>query len=582
MVRDEQTHTMPQDRGELARIARLMAYADVDAFESDVRRTLEAVARRYSELFEEARDLSAGAGSLVFTGGEDDPETLATLARLGFNDPRHVTETIRAWHFGRFAAMRSAAARESLTEITPALLEAFSKTGSPDAVFRAFDALLRALPAGAQLFALLTNNRELLDLLATVLGAAPRLAEGFAKRPHVVDALIDPTSLGSPAGREEIDKRLAASLAEASGYEDALDRARLFAAERRFLISAALLTGSLSPEAAGPGFSDLAEAVTKALFQRTLAEFESRHGNVRGGQASVLAFGRLGSREMTASSDLDLIVIYDHSPEAAASDGQRPLAASQYYARLTQRLVAALSAPTAEGIAYQVDLRLRPSGRAGPLATKFEAFAQYQLNEAWAWEHMAMSRGRPIAGDPDLVGRVDAMLDNIVTQHREAESLAGEIAAMRARIEREKPARNAFDVKLARGGLVDCEFAAQFLVLSGLGRKPGEPTAETLKRALDEGRLADLEGLPLVIAATLQTAILHIERIAQEKQFDPETAPDALKRLMAVVAGEALSAAGPEVIPAEGMRFEALSGVLERVQGNARTALEAVLGSAVA
>jgi glutamate-ammonia-ligase adenylyltransferase len=177
MVRDEQTHTMPRDREELARIARLTGYADAEVFEGEVRRTLELVARRYSQLFEDAPELSAQTGSLVFTGPEDDPDTLDTLRRLGFADPAHVTETVRGWHFGRFAAMRSTAARESLTEITPALLQAFSRAGNPDAGLRAFDNLLRALPAGAQLFALLTNNRELLDLLATILGAAPRLAD---------------------------------------------------------------------------------------------------------------------------------------------------------------------------------------------------------------------------------------------------------------------------------------------------------------------------------------------------------------------------------------------------------------------
>ena len=201
MVRDEQTHQMPRDRDELARIGRLMRYADAgDVRGASCATILETVARRYSELFESADELSAGGGSLVFTGGEDDPETLETLqaARLR-RAASIVTETVRGWHFGRFAAMRSTAARESLTEITPALLEAFSRAGNPDAAVRAFDSLLKALPAGAQLFALLRNNPDLLDLLATILSAAPRLAEIFARRPHVVDALLDPA--GSRAKR---------------------------------------------------------------------------------------------------------------------------------------------------------------------------------------------------------------------------------------------------------------------------------------------------------------------------------------------------------------------------------------------
>jgi glutamate-ammonia-ligase adenylyltransferase len=487
MLRDEQTHTMPRDPGELARVARLMGFAESAEFETALRGRLERVAKRYSELFEEAPDLSGGSGNLVFTGGEDDPATLDTLRRLGFQEPATVTETVRGWHFGRFAAMRSTAARERLTEITPALLQAFSKAGQPDSGLRAFDSLLRALPAGAQLFALLSNNRQLLDLLATVLGAAPRLAEMFARRPHVVDALVEPASSGEAYTSEVLDTQLEARLADAASLEDVLNRVRLFAAEHRFLISVRLLRGILNAAEAGMAFSDLADAVLRQLFRHSLAEFERQHGRLPGGRAAILAFGRLGSREMTAGSDLDLIVIYDHAVDAAVSDGARPLSPSQYYSRLTQRLVAAVSAPTGEGIAYSVDLRLRPSGRAGPLATHIDSFEHYQRNEAWTWEHMAMSRGRPVAGDPALMQEVSTVLDGVIGMPRERLKLGAEIADMRGRIEREKPAAGAFDVKLAAGGLIDCEFAAQYLVLAGLGRVEGETTARTLGRGLVAG-----------------------------------------------------------------------------------------------
>ena len=574
MVRDEQTHTLPSSREELARIGRMMGFGDVAEFEAKVGATLEAVARRYSELFEDAPELSDAkeGGSLVFTGGDDDPDTLETLAKLGFQDPARVTETVRAWHFGRFAAMRSTAARESLTEITPALLAAFAKAGNPDAALRAFDELLKALPAGAQLFALLTKNRELLDLLATILGAAPRLAEIFARRPHVVDALLDPAPIDPATLPESMPARLDASLADASSYEDALNRARLFAAEQRFLISVGTLRGALDPAAAGKAFSSVAEAVVASLFARTLQEFERQHGTLAEGVAAVLAFGRLGSREMTAGSDLDLIIIYGHAEDAGASDGRRPLQPSQYYTRLTQRLVAAISAPTAEGIAYAVDLRLRPSGQAGPLATHIEAFAHYQLNEAWTWEHLAMSRGRTIAGDADLMARTEEVLDRVASMPRERAKLAHEVAEMRGRIEREKPAANAFDVKLARGGLIDCEFAAQFLVLSGLGRRGGETTGETLERARAESLLA---GDELVASATLQGAIMQVLRIAADKAFDPASAPEALKRLLASIGETAVGGkAGP-------MPFEALEANLAAAQDATRHALEALLGEPV-
>jgi glutamate-ammonia-ligase adenylyltransferase len=573
MVRDEQTHVVPSDPEGFARIARLMGFREPGEFEAALRSVLDAVARRTSDLFTGAQELSTETGSLVFTGGDDDPETLESLRRLGFKDPQNVTATVRAWHFGRFAAMRSTAARESLTEITPALLSAFARGGNPDAALRAFDSLLKALPAGAQLFALLTNNRHLLDLLATILSAAPRLAQMFTRRPHVVDALIDPASPNRAMTAHEVSQKLSVRLAETARFEAALDQARLVAAEQRFMISVGLLNGTISPAQAARRFSDLAEAVVGALFDLTLAEFERQHGRLPAGQAALLAFGRLGSREMTAGSDLDLIVIYDHAEDAAMSDGQRPLAPSQYFTRLTQRLVAALSAPTAEGVAYQVDLRLRPSGRAGPLATRLAALAHYQLNEAWTWEHMAMSRGRPIAGGAELIEQVSAVLDRIVAAPRDRETLAGDVADMRARIEREKPAANEFDVKLARGGLVDCEFAAQFLVLAGLGREAGESTAETLRRAVREGHASSAHGEVLAAAVELQGAVLQVLRIAEDKAFDPATGSDALKMLLASFASDEASEGTGEVLS-----FDALRRRLMSAQDQARAALEAVLG----
>ena len=344
------------------------------------------------------------------------------------------------------------------------------------------------------------------------------------------------------------------------------------------MISIGLLRGTFGPAEAGRRFSGLAECLVRALFMRTLEEFERQHGRLPGGAAALLAFGRLGSCEMTFGSDLDLIVIYDHAPEAAASDGARPLPPSQYYTRLTQRLTAALAAPTAEGIAYAVDLRLRPSGRSGPLATYIEAFEHYQLKDAWTWEHMAMSRGRDIAGDGELRQRVSAVLDRLAAAPRDEKALSTDVASMRGRIEREKAAVNPFDVKHAQGGLVDCEFAAQYLVLAGLGRVAGETTLETLQRGIAAGKLAAEEGATLVASLALQTAILQVLRIAEARAFDPDHAPDALKRLLVSSGEAALRAVGAD----PGLDFfEALRERLGGLQARTRIAFEAVVGRPV-
>ncbi|SER04637.1 glutamate-ammonia-ligase adenylyltransferase [Faunimonas pinastri] len=538
MVRDEQTHLYPTALEERARIARLMGFEDPEAFEKRMRATLTTVARFYSELFENAPELDTDVGSLVFTGGEDDPETLETLRRMQFEKPERVTETIRSWHFGRFPAMRSTKARERLTEITPGLLTAMSRGGNPDAALGAFDALLRALPAGAQLFSLLASNPALLDMLVFVLGAAPRLAETFARRPHVVDALINPASLAQDGTLEVFRAQLHEATTASRDHEDALNRVRLFVGEQRFMISVRLITGQIASVDAAEIFSDLAQAALCELLDLTRADFRRQYGVIPGGCELVLALGRLGSREMTATSDLDLLIIYDHDAGAAISDGARGLPPSQYYARFTQRLVSALSAPTSEGIAYFVDLRLRPSGRSGPLATHVDAFERYQREEAWTWEHMALSRARPVAGDTALCLRVDQAIAEVTAQQRERGKLVEDVASMRSRVEDARGA-GAWDLKTGIGSIMDCEFIAQLALLAGLPKRDGETTSETLVRAGETGALALRDADLLAFSDEWQTAILQAMRIVGDTLADPSAAPEDVKRLIVKLAAGA-------------------------------------------
>jgi glutamate-ammonia-ligase adenylyltransferase len=536
MVRDEQTHLIPENREDLAGIARLMGFSLVTRFEDEVHRRLSLVAERYSQLFEGAPALSSDAGNLVFTGGDDDPETLETLARMGFADPPHVTRTVRAWHFGRYAATRSTKARERLTEMTPALLQALAGSGNADAAFRAFDGLLKGLPAGVQLFSMLAANPQLLDLITTLLSVAPAVAETLVRRPGIVDALIDPASYAEGAGDDDVRQRLAESLDQARDFEDILNRVRLFVAESRFLISVRLLTLRIEAAHAGRLFSVLAEVVIDALFNAVEADFARSHGRLPGGRAALLAFGRLGSREMTAASDLDLIVVYDHDADAATSDGPRPLAPSQFYARLTQRLVAALSAPTGEGVAYAVDMRLRPSGRAGPLATHIDAFTQYQIHDAWTWEHMALVRARPVCGDARLCRRIETVIARVVSRKRDEDTLKREIWEMRQKVDAARGSADPWSLKMARGGLVDLEFTAQYAVLAGLERIAGESTRQTLLRAAEAGILQFADAKQLDEAIVFQNALFQGLRVAAPGRFDPETAPAGLKEFLAGIA----------------------------------------------
>jgi glutamate-ammonia-ligase adenylyltransferase len=312
-----------------------------------------------------------------------------------------------------------------------------------------------------------------------------------------------------------------------------LDAARLFAAEQKFLIGARLVSGTLTPAAAGQAFANLAEVMVRAILARITAEFEQRHGKVPGGHICVLGMGRLGSRELTAGSDLDLILLYDHAPDAEYSDGKKPLAASQYFIRLTQRLIAAMSAPTAEGVIYPLDFRLRPSGNAGPLATALAAFIRYQKEEAWTWERQALTRARVIAGDAELGERIEEAVRGVLGTPADPAKLAEDVREMRALIDKEKPTSNPFEVKTVRGGLVDIEFIAQWCMLKlGIGGAPGRPTGtiDMLKAA--GGALVPADTDTLVSACGFFSDVQQVLRLCMDEPFVPSTAPPGLSAIV--------------------------------------------------
>jgi glutamate-ammonia-ligase adenylyltransferase len=534
MIGDQQTHTLPQDDAGVAVVARLMGFATYDEFAAALRRRLETVQWHYARLFESAPQLSIG-GNLVFTGDEDDPDTVETIAKLGFKRPKVVTETIRGWHFGRFAATRSAAARERLTELTPALLQALAGTDDPDAAFLAFDKFLARLPAGVQLFAMLTANPRLLGLLATILGVAPKLAATISKRPDALGALIEPAFFRASPDRDEFLQRLGSQLDEARTYEDALDRARVFGQEQKFLIGARLLTGASTPLAAGRAYAALAEASIAALLAHVEDEFAKAHGRVPASACAVVALGKLGGREMTAASDLDLMVIYDADLLAESEGGERTLPAAQYYARLTHRLISALSAPTAEGLLYDVDFRLRPSGNKGPIAVRLAGFEDYQANEAWSWEHMALTRARTVAGEPGFCARVENAIHAALLRPRDAAKLGDDVVSMRRRMEKEKGSGGLWDLKQAPGGQIDVEFVTQYLLLTNAPSQPdclSTSIVEALERLRSMGALAPGDAQVLVDAATLYQGLTQILRLAIDENFSPAKATRGLVDLL--------------------------------------------------
>jgi [glutamine synthetase] adenylyltransferase / [glutamine synthetase]-adenylyl-L-tyrosine phosphorylase len=546
MLDDEQTHDMPATEEGLLRIARFSGYEDVDRFSQELTTVLETVERYYAGLFEDAPELTSAGSNMVFAGATDDPNTILELTKLGYSQPDQVLAIVRSWHHGRTPAVRSPRARERLTEVQPMLIAALADTVDPDAAIAGFDRFLSELPAGVQLFSLLKANPALMRLMADIMGSAPRLARILSKRRRLLDAVLDPQALASATDAGEITRLLTAEFAEArrtsegDAMQDILDRARVTGGEQGFLIGVRILTGSVAAAEAGSAYALAAEAMVSALLTEVTRELEREHGRVPGGEAVVVAMGKLGGREMTASSDIDLILLYDVAEGATQSDGARPLAPSHYYARLTQRLITALSAPTAEGTLYEVDMRLRPSGQKGPVATKLSSFEEYQRSEAWTWEHMALTRARVIAGSSGLRQRAEAAIRATLVMPRDAKKIAADVRDMRLRIAAEKGTSKIWDLKQVRGGLVDLEFIAQHLQLIHAAAHPevlDQNTLGALEKLAGAGLLSVADVKVLARSGRLVHDLTQILRLSLDQPFDPDTAPGGLKVLLARAGG---------------------------------------------
>ena len=543
MIDDEQTQTLPRDDQDISHLAIFLGFADGAAFADEMLTHLRTVEGHYAALFEDSPSLGApqAAGNLVFTGGESDPETLHTLGGLGFAHPDVVDAGIRAWHHGRYRAMRSARSREILTELVPTVLAALAATPAPDDAFVRFDRFLSQLPAGVQLFAMFHSNPQLLALVAEIMGAAPRLAEHLSRTPTVLDGVLTADFFGAPPSPEDLAADLERQLGTAPDTEATLDISRRWANDQIFQVGVQSLRRVIQPGAAAEALSNVADVALDRLHHHIGAEFASRHGRISGDGMAIVAMGKLGSREMTPASDLDLIFVYEASAET--SDGDRPLTVGQYFARLSQRLINAVTAQTNEGRLYEVDMRLRPSGNAGPIASSIEAFVQYHEEAAWTWEHLALTRARVVSGPAGLARRIETVIRDTLTRRRDPVALLGDVAEMRARMDKEHHTDVIWEVKHLRGGLVDIDFIAQYLQLRHAHDHPQVLSANTraaLKAIRDVGLIDPGVADQLIEGLDLWQGLQGLLRLTIEGylQKDPQAdIPPALRDTLAAVGG---------------------------------------------
>jgi glutamate-ammonia-ligase adenylyltransferase len=515
MVGDLQTHELPHKPQALDNVARLHGLADGTALLDLLRPHVEWVGANYDRLTppRETDSLS-----------HDEDKLKAQLTDLGFADIETPLARIAHWRSGKVRALRSGPSREALERLLPGLMRA--QAPDPDRALNRLDDMIGRLPSAINFFKLLAARPALVSLLTEILSHAPTLADALGRRAELLDGLIDASAFDPPPPVAQLAAQLGA-LEPGEDYQALLDRVRQRVGDRRFAIGAQIVRGG-DPLEAGQGYSRVAEAAIEALTAATIAEFETAHGKVPGGELVILALGRLGGGVLTHASDLDIVFLFTGDFQAE-SDGAKPLGATQYFNRLSQRVTNALSVPTASGPLYEVDTRLRPSGAQGLLAVSLDSFARYQREDAWTWEHLALTRARPVFGSPEARAALDAVLVETLEKPRDVDQLAREAVKMRGEIARHKPPAGDLDVKLVPGGLVDLEFlihVTQFRVHDAF-----DPS---LRKALDQLVAADHLPADLIAAHDLITRFLIVSRLVSPRSTQP---PEATRSLVARACG---------------------------------------------
>ncbi len=493
MINDAQTQELPGSAEGFDRLARFMGEGDTAALCAQLRGRLERVAE--------------------LTEGFFSPDTAEAEPEL----PEDARAIVERWQ--SYPALRSERAGRIFARLRPELLTRLFRAANPMEALAQLDAFLARLPAGVQLFTLFEANPHLIDLIVDICATSPRLAQYLAGNARVFDAVIGGDFFADWPGPDALLDDVAARLDAADDYERRLDVARGWVKEWHFRIGVHHLRGLIDAFEAAQQYAELAEAVLSALWPHVVAEFARKHGEPPGRGAVVFGMGSLGAGRLNAASDLDIIVIYD-ADGAEGSDGPRPLTTPTYYARLSKAFVTALSARMAEGQLYEVDMRLRPSGRQGPVATALAAFRSYQSGEAWTWEHLALTRARRVAGGRGIGDDVEAFRRALLPEKGKGITVRADVAQMRARLRNAKPGQGPWEAKLGPGRILDIELAAQTVALRA--GSPARRIEAQIQAGRRDGWLGRQAAETLLSAYRLCWRVHCAARLITDDAFDPE------------------------------------------------------------
>lgn len=492
MLDDAQTHEIPKSTEKLDRLAAFCGFTDPDHLQREVLDVLEST------------------HSLTELPGHQSKQRQEPSTTEAHELDAYENE------WAKRPALRNDRARELFKNIKPALIARFDRAANPKDALVQFDKFVRELPAGVQLFSLFDANPSLLELVVDICALAPDLARYLGRNAHVLDAVLDAAFYQALPPIQWYLADLNAQLAGVTDYETALDTIRIWQKEQHFRVGVHLLKNLSDVQAISAAYSAIAEASVASALPNVEAHLAQRYGSLECSGVAVLAMGKLGSQDMTAESDLDLIVIYD-APADARSSGRKELPAATYFARLTQALITAMTVPTTQGRLYEVDMRLRPSGKQGPVATSLSAFEAYQRDSAWTWEHLALTRARVVAGPPELKKNLSKIVGEVLAKQQSKAGILGDVGDMLQKLGQSKAdeAAHPWNMKHGPGKLMAIELFLQAGVL--LNGKPasGRPL-DQIEHLAAQDWLSTNDADTLAGAWRLCSAIQHVTRLTGE------------------------------------------------------------------
>ncbi|MDI2112451.1 bifunctional [glutamine synthetase] adenylyltransferase/[glutamine synthetase]-adenylyl-L-tyrosine phosphorylase [Commensalibacter nepenthis] len=502
MQNDYQTHSLPNNLEELEQFSIFMGYETPHKFARDLFPLMQFVRQTFEGLFATPENDEQYILDMPTT------ELKEYLNQKGF--PDEAATILQSWNDSGPRALRTAKARTILTNLLPKLLDAFANQRNPLLVLQRFDTILARHRAGLQLLSLLERNPALIKRLSAVIGTSHFIAEHVASNPAAIDALLETNLVKN---RFDLRKTIRNYLKNAEHYMDAIPALHSLVHSEEFRLSVAHLDNQISLNKAQILRTSMANSIMKSLLDQVTKEHQRKYGTIPNGGICIVVLGKAGSWEMTAGSDLDLMLIFDHPPEISESIcvsnnkksiNQRSLSTNNYYIRLTQNFISAITNAGSAGSLYEVDMRLRPSGSKGPVAVSLTSFKRYHKEEAWTWERMALTRARVIGGPLKLQKRITKTIQHALSNaphNLSNKNVLKDATNMRARLLRDAPPNSVWDVKHLTGGLMEVEFIAQTLQLTAKNPDIFHPCTRIALRNLAKYGIIDLKDAKILIQA---------------------------------------------------------------------------------